>query len=226
MKRAKVSDDPWGDRRLASFLANALGTFGRRAFLDANSAAERLEVSPSTIRRWVRNGVPKRRRDQVAAILYPNKAILDQEHRELEYAREALWDISGRGAPVTAAWKKQGWLRPHLLTVVRLHDRGILLARITRPGSGEMSRRLRADGGEVVEEEEFRNRFWAQVAKGELLEAVDPWRVLVQVGQLSRGRTQAWHEAAPRPSLTWLRKNPQVKIPVTKPRKKKEPQPD
>lgn len=110
---------------------------------------------------------------------------------------------------------------PHLLTVVRLEERGVLVVRMTNPSSGEMSRRLRADKGEVVESVEFRNRFRAQVAKGELLEAVGPWRVIVPAGGVSRGHTQAWLEPAPRPTLEWLRDHPQVKIPVTKPRKPK-----
>ena len=79
---------------------------------------------------------------------------------------------------------------------------------------------------EVLEEVEFRNRFRAQVAKGELLEAVSPWRVIVPAGRMSRGRTQAWLASAPRPTLAWLRDHPQVRIPVTKPRKTKEPRPE
>lgn len=220
---AEAPSDPWADRQLASVLANALGAFGRRTRLDANVAAKELGVSPSTVRRWVRNGVPERRRDQVAALVAPETAVLDRERRELLFAREALWDIAGRGAPISDAWKRDGWLRPHLLTVVLLRDRGVLVVRLTNPDSGEMSRRLRADGGEVIEEVEFRNRFRAQVAKGELLEAVSPWRVIVPSGRMSRGRTQAWLASAPRPTLTWLRDHPQVKIPVTKPRKRKEP---
>lgn len=219
----KTPLDPWADRQLASVLANALEAFGRRTRLDANLAAKELGVSPSTVRRWVRNGVPERRRDQVAALVAPETAVLDRERRELLFAREALWDIAGRGAPISDAWKRDGWLRPHLLTVVLLRDRGVLVVRLTNPDSGEMSRRLRADGGEVIEEVEFRNRFRAQVAKGELLEAVSPWRVIVPSGRMSRGRTQAWLASAPRPTLTWLRDHPQVKIPVTKPRKRKEP---
>ncbi len=219
-------EDPWGEHRLKSLLANGMGLFGRRSRLDANAAAAELGVSASTVRRWARNGIPAARRAQIAALVLPPQKQLEQERRELEYARQSLWEISGRGAPVNEAWKREGWLSPHLLTIVRLKDRGVLVPRITNPNSGEKSRRLRADGGEVIEELEFRNRFRAQVAKGELLEAIAAWRVLVPAGHQSRGRTQAWLEEAPRPTLEWLRDHPQVRIPVTKPRTKKEPRPE
>lgn len=214
-------DEPLRGPQLQSTLANGLNVFGRRVRLDAGAAGERLGVSASTVRRWVRNGVPARRRAEVLGLVAPTAQRLEQEEHELRSAREALWDISGRGAGVNPAWKRDGWLEPHMLTIVLLQDRGVLVPRITRGGSKDSSRRLRADGGVVIESIEFRNRFRAQVARGELLQAVSEWRVVVPAGGISRGGPQAWLQEAPRPSLDWFRDNPQVKIPVTKPRRRK-----
>lgn len=216
-------DEPLRGPQLQSALANGLNVFGRRVRLNADAAGERLGVSASTVRRWVRNGVPVKRRADLVSLLAPTVQRLEQEDRELRFARDALWDISGRGAGLNPAWKRDGWLEPHMLTIVLLRDRGVLVPRITRDDSKDSSRRLRADGGVVIESIEFRNRFRAQVARGELLQAVAAWRVVIPAGGVSRGGPQAWLQEAPRPSLTWLRDNPQVKIPVTKPRRRKAP---
>lgn len=211
---------PWGEGRLGTVLSNSYAAFGRRGHVDAPRAAEALGVSASTIRRWVRNGVPARRLPDIQERILPPHAMFAQEQRELDYARDSLWDIVDRGAPINPAWIKQGWLKPHTLAIVLLRARGVCVPRISRTGSGRSGERFTAAGGIIIEQLEFRNRFRAQVAKGELLEAVRDWRIVIPSGQIHPGRTQAWLSDAPRPSLGDLRDRPRVKIPVTKPRKR------
>lgn len=211
----------WDEGRLGVVLSNGYEAFGRRGRVDAIAAAAEFGVSPSTVRRWVRNGLPARRRSEIQAKTLPSSEMRAQERRELLHARESLWDIAGRGAPINSSWTEQGWLKPHLLVVVLLRHRGVCVVRLARADSLRAEERFTAGGGEVVEEIEFRNRFRAQVAKGELLEAVDDWRIIIPTGSLRPGRTQAWIADAPRPTLEWLRDHPHVKIPVTRPRKPK-----
>lgn len=210
---------PWDEGRLGTVLSNSYAAFGRRGRVDATRAAAQLGVSPSTVRRWVRHGIPARRLPEIQERILPPASMFTQEQRELAHARESLWDIVDRGAPVNPAWVKQGWLKPHTLAIVLLRDRGVCVPRISRTGSDRSGERLTAAGGIIIEQLEFRNRFRAQVAKGELLEAVRDWRIVIPSGQIHPGRTQAWLADAPRPSLDHLRDHPQVKIPVTKPRK-------
>lgn len=212
----------WKGDRLSLLMSYAFAAFGRPGHVDANKVAAALQVAPGTVRRWVRAGFPAARREALSALILPSASALEQEQRELVYAREALVDISGRGAPVNPQWKEQGWLQPHVLAVVRLERLRVYVARIARADGDVRAReRLRAGGGVVIEQEVFRNRFAAQVAKNELLEVVREWRVVVPSGYVSRGRTEAWLPEAPRPSVAHLVGHPQVRIPVGPPRKKR-----
>lgn len=218
---APNQERPWDEGRLGTVLSNSYAAFGRRGRVDAPRAAAALGVSPSTIRRWVRSGVPARRLPEIQQRILPPDSMFAQERRELEHARESLWDIVDRGAPVNPAWIKQGWLKPHSLAIVLLRDRGVCIPRIARTDSDRSAERLTATGGLIIEQHEFRNRFRAQVAKGELLESVRDWRIVIPSGQIHPGRTQAWLKDAPRPTLQELEAHPHVKIPVTKPRKRR-----
>lgn len=220
VERITAHEHPWDAGRLGTVLSNSYAAFGRRGRVDAPRAAAQLGVSPSTVRRWVRQGIPARRLPEIQERILPPASMFAQEQRELAHARESLWDIVDRGAPVNPAWVKQGWLKPHTLAIVLLSDRGVCVPRISRIGSGRSGERLTAAGGVIIEQLEFRNRFRAQVAKGEMLEAVRDWRIMIPSGQIHPGRTQAWLADAPRPTLDHLRDHPQVKIPVTKPRKR------
>jgi len=214
-------EEAWDDRRLGIALMNRLGAFGRGGRVDARVAAAMFEVAPDTVRRWIRQGVPRGRVAQLRELLMPPAAVLEQERRDLANAREALWDISGRGVPVAEEWRKNGWLKPHALAIVSFGNRQLCTARLGLVGGARTMARLQGDGGEIVEIEEFRNRFAAVVARLELLEDLGPWRVSLPNGALKRGHTQAWLAAAPRPTLEELRRHPKVKIPVTKPRRRK-----
>lgn len=206
--------DPWGEGRLGAALAAALGAPGVRGRVDARRAAEALGVSPSTVRRWVRDGLPVKRREQLESMMLPAPAALAQERRELDYALEALRDIYGdSGAPLNPAWQEQGWLEPHVLAIVELERVHVFVARIGSVDGDQRTRaRLRA-GGVVVDQDIFPNRFAAQVAKGMLLEQVAAWRLLIPEGSVSRGRTEAWMAGARHNRVAWFVDHAPVKAP-------------
>lgn len=217
----KVPPEPWGDGRLHLVLGYAYNAHGRRGRVDANLVAEALDVSPGTVRRWTRVKLPAARRAALEAQMLPDDPALEQETRELAYAREALRDIYGLDAPPSGVWREQGWLEPHILAVVQLDRKGICVARIARADGDQKTRaRLRDGGGVVVDQDVFPNRFAAQVAKGELLEQLQPWRIVVPGGYLNRGRTEAWLKDAPRHRISWFVDNAELKPPAPRRRRR------
>lgn len=213
--------DPWDDGRLGRVLSISYEAFGRRGRVNANVVAEQLKVSPSTVRRWVRGPLPAPRREAIARRILPGDPALEQERRELEYAREALRDIYGLDAPINEAWREQGWLEPHVLAVVELEKLGVCVPRIARADGDQKTReRMRAGGGVIIDQDVFPNRFAAQVAKSELLALVGPWRVVMPHGYITRGRTEAWLSEAPRKRVGWFVENAALKPPA---RRRKKP---
>ncbi len=207
--------DPWEDGRLGRVLSLAYDAFGKRGHVDAVRVSDRFGVAPGTVRRWVREGLPARRKAEFAALVMPADPSLEQERRESAYAREALADIYGLGGPVNPAWKKQGWLEPHVLAVVELSRLGVCAPRIARADGDQKTReRMRAGGGVIVDQDVFPNRFAAQVAKGELLALVAEWRVVLPHGLISRGRTETWLREAPRERVAWFVEHPAVRPPA------------
>lgn len=211
----KPPADPWGDGRLGRVLSLTYDAFGKRGHVDAVRVSEALGVTPGTVRRWVRAGLPARRREVFAAVVLPNDPALERERGELAYAREALLDIYGFGGPINLAWKEQGWLEPHVLAVVEIDRLGICVPRIARADGEQKTReRMRAGGGVIIDQDVFPNRFAAQVAKGELLALVDFWRVILPHGFINRGRTETWLKEAPRKRIAWFVDHPVVKQPA------------
>lgn len=213
--RQKPPAEPWGEGRLGRVLSLTYDAFGKRGHVDAVRVSEQLGVTPGTVRRWVRAGLPARRRELFAARVLPNDPALEQERRELAYAREALTDIYGLGGPVNPAWQEQGWLEPHVLAVVEIDRLGICVPRIARADGDQKTReRMRAGGGVIIDQDVFPNRFAAQVAKGELLALVAAWRVILPHGFINRGRTETWLKEAPRKRVSWFVEHPAVKPPA------------
>jgi len=212
---------PWGDGRLGVVLSYAFEAFGVRGHVDARKVGEAIGVTPGTVRRWVREKLPERRRADIERLILPTADALEQEERERAYAVEALADIYGRGRPTLEAWKEQGWLEPHVLAVVQLPRLRVCVARIARVDGDQKSReRIRAGGGVIVDQDIFPNRFAAQVAKAQLLEQLRAWRVVIPHGYVSRGRTESWLEEAPRPTVSWLVDNAPVKQPARRSRRR------
>lgn len=186
--------------------------------VDAGSAAAHFGVSAQTIRRWVRGPVPVKRRAELEALILPSAHLLEQEDRELEYAKWSLERVYGGGEGWNPSWGSEGWLEPHVVAIVGYDALGVTVARIANAAMDQKTRyRLRA-GGVELEMEVFPNRFAAEVAKGLLLLEVAPWRVVIAKDVLSRGRTESWMVEASRHRLSWFVDNAPVKQPARRPR--------
>lgn len=215
MSEQTPEPQPWDGARLHLVLAYAYDAFGKKGRVDANQVARELHVTPSTVRRWLRHQLPAGRREIIAERVLPGHPALEQERRELEYARDSLEDIySGDKSRILPAWTENGWLEPHILAVVRLERLGVIVPRIARADGDQKTRaRVRADGGVVIDQDIFPNRFAAQIAKGQMLEQAGAWRVVIPHGYATRGRTEAWLDAAPRESVSWFVDNAPIKAP-------------
>ncbi len=196
----------WSGERLALVLG--LYHQGARTAVprvDAKRVGASIGVTPGTVRRWVREQLPAKRVRDLEALVLPSESALEQERRELIYAREAVEEINEPGRRINSAWKEERWLEPHVLGIVEIPHLRVCVPRISRSGGEKkVNDRARAGHGVVVQDYLFGNRFSAQVAKGEVLEALAPWRLVLPHGLLPRGRTEAWIADAPLPKLQWM----------------------
>lgn len=181
------------------------GARSATAHVNAKTVGSSIGVTPGTVRRWVRERFPAKRMRGLEELVLPNLNALEQEQRELSYARAAVEEINEPGRVVNPAWAEQRWLEPHVLGIVQFEHLRICVPRISRSGGEKkVNDRARAGNGVVVQDYLFGNRLSAQVAKGELLEALTPWRLVLPQGLIPRGRTEAWISDAPLPQLTWM----------------------
>lgn len=215
----------WTDHRLSTILAVALDSYNRLGNVDAGAAAAALGVSPRTVQRWIRNGVPDRRLADVVSLVRPAQGAFTQEAKDLVNDRKAVRTIAK--APTTAKdlWEHLGWLKPHDLAIIQLRDAPVLTVRLASaerastvirklkrgravsPEERDGLRRLSA-GGDIVDLLTFPNRFAASVARGELLEDVYPYRLQLPDGKIARGGSKAWLAEAPVKPLSSFRRRP------------------
>lgn len=202
------------DGRLRRMLQLAVGVRAGGQLRTSEVAAE-LGVASSSVRRWIRDGVPAARVEQVEALVRPSARRLREEaadRRNFAAAVEAL-DQLEPGAP-TPAWVHDGWGAPYRLSLVKLIELGVLVPRITAdPPERAARRRLLHGAGRVQRyaavvrsEWLFPSRYHAALARLELLDAVGSWRVQLREGLVDRGATQAWLLEAPTPRRTWMRR--------------------
>lgn len=196
----------WSGERLALILGfYHQGARSAITHVNANTVGRSIGVTPGTVRRWVRERFPARRMHDLEELVLPSASALEQEQRELAYARNAVEEINEPGRMKNPAWEEQRWLEPHVLGIVQFERLRICVPRISRAdGEKKTNDRARAGSGVVVQDYLFGNRFSAQVAKGELLEALAPWRLVLPQGLIPRGRTEAWISDAPMPKLSWM----------------------
>lgn len=194
--------DPWGERRLGIVLMHAFEAYGGPHGFDTHVVARRAGVSERTVRRWVQRGLPKSRRPDIESRVLPPAPLVEQEAKELEYARESVARINVPRSRLNDAWVEKGWIKSHVLAVVWMPALKVCLARIAH--NDEKSVKRLRQGGVIIERHVFENRFAAQAAKGELLLAVARWRLVLPEDLIARGRTEAWLENAPRPPLESL----------------------
>lgn len=196
---------------LAALLGWACSAMTRPGRLDAGRVASVFGVTPGTVRRWVRQGLPSSRIEQLAGMVeLPDEELLDRQRRERDEAVRLAREFREGAIAPTRAWSRQGWTGPHRVEVLQLEDRGfLLLARVSRVSDPQDRIRShnRRYGAVLVDEAVFPSRFVAMAAKHEVLAAVADWRVLAPAGYLERGGTEVWLPGAPRPALSKVRRS-------------------
>lgn len=187
----------WTAAHLSEVLKAAFGV-DDSGELDVPAAAEGLEVSPATVRRWLR--FPRRRAhirpDLVGRLMTPDPSAELRRRQQADYARDAAEGlVRSRGRSGSAAWSSQGWLHPHLVIVTVIAGGRLHQCRVVREQSrlhGDLVRRR-----QIVVARLEPNYFAATARAGELIEVVAPWRVFPSKEQVSLGRTQCWLPQAP-----------------------------
>lgn len=168
---------------------------------DTAAAAAALGVSRRTVQRWLHGSNRVRARIPAARLLQitlPAEMVLRQESQAAEYAQEAIARIAlPRGRGIEEVWRVQRWLEPHLVAVLEVEVApGVVLrqAAVSR-GQTKSLQALRRRGA-VADFTVVPTRFHATVLVHELLQRVQPWRVLPMAGTVSAGRTQTWSATA------------------------------
>lgn len=176
--------------------------------------ARELSVSSSTVRRWVRDGIPQTREADVADLIRPSVELMEQEQKEFADAHRVAKSLDalalGEEAPM---WAASSWLVPHRLVLFRHDAYGVVVPRVSVAASSAKARKhqlqglpRRANYARVVRAEwVFPSKYHAQLARLQLLRELLPYRVQLREGILERGSTQAWLTEARTPRLPWMR---------------------
>lgn len=199
-------EQAWGESKLSEVLAAALGAYNRLGRVDAGTAAYNLGVTPGTVRRWVRDGVPAARRADLIALVRPPQGAFTQERTDHLNAIWALTKIADEPQNAEGLWGYKGWLKPHDLAIIAIKDMPVHTIRLSATDrSKDADRRLRA-GGKILTITTFPNYFAAIRARAEILEDVYAFRVQLRNTHLASGSGKAWLSDAPHKPLSSYRK--------------------
>lgn len=193
----------WTRKRLVDMLGHCYG-FTARGAVDTAAVAEHLAVSQRTVQRWMRGtnrqkaAIPAHRLHEL--LRAPAETEL-RSRQQAEYAREAITQLAlPKGRGILPAWRKQGWLDPHVVTVIEVAGqpwRQVVVSNGKARSMAETKRR-----GNVVDVTTVPTRFHAVVLAHEVMELVKPWRVHPLPRILAQGRTQVWTQDAPAVDLS------------------------
>lgn len=175
--------------------------------------ARELGVGSSTVRRWVRDGIPLAREGDVADLIRPSNDLLAQELKELEDARRVAKSLDAQPGDDVPMWAARSWLVPHRLVLFRHDAYGVIVPRVSIAASSAKARKHQLQGlprganyARVVRAEwVFPSKYHAQVARLQLLHELLPYRVHLREGVIDRGSTQAWLAEARTARLPWMR---------------------
>ncbi|WP_203338647.1 hypothetical protein [Nocardioides limicola] len=177
----------------------------RNGRLNIARIAEALEISPTTLRRWIAEDEPKLLRQQVVRMhqrailrgrgtyLWPALDEASRRRSELAYATAKRNDELIRTEPdrIAPTWKKNGTLDKRWVYVVhwpRAHAYGVAV--VTHHKSS--ARVLRH--GEILDAIEVPNKYAAIALKQEILARVDEHRCITPKHLVPTGHTETWRE--------------------------------
>lgn len=196
----------WTRARLTRVMILRYGT-NRQGHVNAAAAAADLNVSPRTVQRWLAGThgrqlahIPPKRLEQLLQLLTPSDELLETEDAQARNAARAITNLNlPEEIGILPAWKKQNWLDPHLVVILRIKSAGIYQIATTRhtlTARKELRRR-----GRIVDSTTVPTRFHATLVTHHVLKEVRPWRFRPGPGAVAQGYTQAWLDDAPRIKL-------------------------
>lgn len=184
----------------------------REGMLNISRVASALDVSRTTVRRWIANDDPRLTRQQLNMLirrsilrgrghhLWPplDAATRRRSELNLEYALRCDKLIRTDPASVPPEWEKTGALRPrdvHLIYFPRAHVYGV--SALSHEKAEAKVRRY----GEIIETTRAANKYAGIALKHLTLERVDASRCIAPRALVPTGRTETWLESAGRPKL-------------------------
>lgn len=174
--------------------------------LNVSRIAKALDLSPTTLRRWIAKDLPKLRNEQVAKVhqrailrgrghyLWPDLDPSSRQRSQLLYktaVRNAEL-IANEPDRVPQQWKDNGTLSPHLVHVIhweKAHAFGVAMTSHEKSDARILRR------GRVLENKSAPNKFAAIALKHEILQRVDEHRCITPKHLVPTGHTETWREA-------------------------------
>lgn len=95
------------------------------------------------------------------------------------------------------------WWAPHLVFIVHHRSLGLYRVGITGRGTRRIANLCANQRGELVQVEQFANRFAATFVECDVLLATDDWRFPIEASLLE-GRSNIWDDSGPVPSIVHI----------------------
>jgi hypothetical protein len=174
--------------------------------LNVSRIAKALDISPTTLRRWIAKDLPKLRNEQVAKVhqrailrgrghyLWPDLDPTSRQRSQLVYktaVRNAEL-IANEPDRVPQQWKDNGTVVPHAVHVIhweKAHAFGVAMTSHDKSDARILRR------GRVLETVIAPNKYAAIVMKQEILQRVDEHRCITPKFLVPTGHTETWREA-------------------------------
>lgn len=177
----------------------------------AAAIADRYDVHPDTVRRWLRQPPPTLPLTRQIALhslfAVPGDVRRQEALDRRQHAEYLVRARLGRRRGNLAEYAHLGWLEPHLLVLIaypdlRLHRLAVIKAPPINPNtslgahptwtSPQLTRAARR--GHITRPRLYPDRFTALAARDDLMDDVDPWRLAVPAEFVPHGRTTVWLE--------------------------------
>lgn len=223
----------WTHKRLTTMLTACYGT-GPRGGVNVAAIAAHAGVKPSTVYRWIAAGATQYQlgipHERLLQLQLPPEVIEVRSEQQYRYALKAIDKIDA-GQP-WPEWEKQGWLKPHRVSVVKLYGKPwhqvlVNRAETSRPRTVPAGPMPLAAGGEINRLRAWQNLrrndivlsevlvphwFYGQVLAHAVLRRQWWWRVYPLRSELPIGRTRIWMSDAPVVQLRALARRADVPV--------------